>query len=60
MPCPSKTPFVVNVPAPVPPLATPNVPEVICDAEIPMRVELACDMRPFASSVNEAIVAPLP
>ena len=52
MPCPIKIAFVVNDVFPVPPLATPNVPEVIAEAAIAIAVELAELIRPFASTLN--------
>jgi hypothetical protein len=52
VPLPNRTALVVNVPAPVPPLATPSVPDVIAEAAIAIAVELAELIRPFASSLN--------
>ena len=42
------------MPAPVPPLATPNVPDVIADAAIAIAVEFAELIRPFASTRKAA------
>ena len=44
----------VNVPAPVPPLVTPSVPEVIAEAAIAIAVEFAELIRPFASTRKAA------
>ena len=50
----------VNVPAPVPPLVTPNVPEVIAEVSIAMAVLFAELIRPFASTLNEATADAVP
>ena len=42
------------MPAPVPPLVTPNVPDVIAEAAIAIAVELAELIRPFASTRKAA------
>ena len=60
VPWPNRTPFVVNVPAPVPPLATPNVPDVIAEAPIAIAVEFAELIRPLASTLNAATALALP
>ena len=60
VPCPNKTPLFVNVVAPVPPLATPNVPDVICEAAIAIDVAFAELIRPFASNLKLGTTAPVP
>jgi hypothetical protein len=50
----------VNVPAPEPPLVTPNVPEVIAAASIAIEVLFAELIRPFASTLNEATADAVP
>ena len=54
MPWPNTTPLLVNVAAPVPPLVTPNVPEVIALVSIAIDVLLAETIRPFAATLNAA------
>jgi len=48
------------VPAPVPPLVTPNVPDVIALVAIAIAVEFAELIRPFASTLNAATELALP
>ena len=50
VPWPNKTPLVVCVAAPVPPLATPKVPLVIAEAANAIAVEFALRTRPFAAT----------
>jgi hypothetical protein len=49
-------PFAVKLDWPVPPLVTPNVPELICDVSILMSAPVAAVTRSYASTVSYVIV----